>query len=198
MRKTLSLESFQRASQLGSLVANHVRTERAALALAVAFVANFFGQIQHDGNGQTVILPCQRDERATRLGLHVRGIDNGEPPECEPLCHDRMQELERLIRNRLIIFIVANQAPAHIGRENFRRQEMLSRERTLPRPAGADEYDEGELGNGEGHRKKPRTKPMCRNEEGAMNNHAIDSKIPICVGVPCVACSGPMPWKRTV
>ena len=67
----------------------------------------------------------------SRFGLHVGRIDHRQPSSRQPLSRDEVQNLESVFAGRLIGLIVGNQAPAVIGRNNLRAQEMLPRKRRL-------------------------------------------------------------------
>ena len=111
---------------------------------AVPLLADPLGQVEHDGHRQAVVLPGQLDERLAGLGLDVGGIDHREPPQGQPLAGDEVEHLEGLVRDRLIVLVVADHPPAGVGREDLGRQEVLAGERALARAAGADQDDEAE------------------------------------------------------
>jgi hypothetical protein len=67
------------------LLAHDVGPEGAVRSVLVALAADLLGQVEHDGDGERVKLPREGDERLAGLGLHVRGIDHGEPSAGEPL-----------------------------------------------------------------------------------------------------------------
>jgi hypothetical protein len=62
-----------------------------------------------------------------------------------------VQHLKRITRRRLQILVVRNEPAACVRRQHLRRLEMLSRKRALPRAGHADEDDEREFGDREGH-----------------------------------------------
>src|SRR5438477_1474159 len=87
-----------------------------------------------------------------------------------------MQNLKRIVGGGLAILVIGNKAAAEVGREYFRCAEMLSREARLACPRRADENNHREFRNRQFHWRV---------------------KIPICVGLPTVASSGPTGKKRT-
>ena len=109
------------------------------------------GRFEHDGDRQAVVLPGQLDQRLAGLGLDVGGVDDRQPPQGQPLGGDEVQHLERVVRDRLVVLVVADHAPAGVRREDLGGQEVLAGERALARPAGADQDDEGELGDRDLH-----------------------------------------------
>src|SRR3712207_8176787 len=52
---------------------------------------------------QTVVPPRQLDERLAGLGLDVGGVHDRQPPQGEPLGGDEVQELEGVVRDRLVV-----------------------------------------------------------------------------------------------
>ena len=117
----------------------------------VPLLADPLGQVEHDGHRQAVVLPGQLDQRLAGLGLDVGGVDHRQPPQGQPLAGDEVQHLEGILRDGLIVLVVADHPPAGVRREDLGRQEVLAGERALARPAGADQDDEGELGDLERH-----------------------------------------------
>ena len=67
------------------------------------------------------------------------------PPAGEPLAGDVVQNVKRLARSGLIIFVIGHQRATIVAAEHFRRQELPARKRRLARPGRADEDDEGEF-----------------------------------------------------
>jgi hypothetical protein len=94
-----------------------------------------------------VVLPGELDQRLAGLRLHIGSVDRGQAAQSEPLGGDEVQHLKGVARGRLVVRIVADQAPAGVRGQDFRRQEVLARERALARPARADQDDERQLGD---------------------------------------------------
>ncbi len=133
--------------QLGKLLPDDVRAERPLWPLPVAILAETFRHVQHDGDGEAMVSASQLNERLARLRLDIRGVDDGQPAERQPLGGDEVQDLEGVAGDGLVILVVADHAPAGVGGENLGRQKMPARERTLARPAGADQDDERQFGD---------------------------------------------------
>ena len=110
-------------------------------------MTDLFGQVQHDGDREAVVLAGQCDQRLAGLGLDVGGVDDSQPPEGEALGGDEVQDLEGVVRDRLIVLVVADHSPAGVGGQDFGGQEVLAGERGLAGAAGADQDDEGQLGD---------------------------------------------------
>lgn len=89
--------------------------KRTVGACPVPLVADRFGQVENDGHRQAVILTGQRDQRFACLGLHVGGIDNGQPACRQPLGGDEVQHLKGVVRRRLLVLVVANESAAVVG-----------------------------------------------------------------------------------
>jgi hypothetical protein len=152
--ESLAFQALQTAAQRQSLATNHARSEVAIAARFVPILAKPFGQIEHDRDRQTVILPRQRDQRLAILRPHVCCIDDGQSTLRQPLRRDEVQHLERLGRDCLIVVIVGNETTTRIAVEDLRRQEVLARKGGLTGAGGTDEDDEGELGDGQVHVKR--------------------------------------------
>ena len=105
-------------------------------------MTDLFGQVEHDGDRQKVVLPRQFDPLRPGLLLDVGGVHDRQPPGFQTLGDDVAQQFEGFFRDILVVFVIADHAPAEIGRNDFRRQKVFSRKRTFARPAGADEHDE--------------------------------------------------------
>ena len=138
-----------RPAKLRLLLPDDMRPEVPVFPAAVPLLADLFGQVEDQGHRQAVVFPSKLDERLAGLGLDVGGVDDGQMSQGQPLSGDEMQQLERLVGHRLVVLVVADHPPAGIRREDLRGQEVLAGERALARAAGADEDDEGEVGDGD-------------------------------------------------
>ncbi len=127
VREALALHAAQRPPQLRFLLADDVRPERPVRASAVAVFADPFRQIENEGDRQAVVLAGKRDERPAGLGLDVGGVHHGQLAQRQPLAGDEMQNVERLLCHRLVVFVVAHHTAAVVGREYLGRQEVLAR-----------------------------------------------------------------------
>ena len=166
-RKPSRWSPAQRPSELRLLVADDVRAEVPLGSLAVALQAELLGEVEHDRHRQAVILPGQFHQRLAGLGLDVGGVDHREPPQGQPLPGDELEHLERLVRDRLVVLVVADHASAGVGREDLRGLEVPAGERALARPAGADQYDEAELGDLDRHVLAPLSARFRRSDSPA-------------------------------
>jgi hypothetical protein len=141
------MEPAQRPSELRLLVADDVRPEVPIGSLAVALQAELLGQVENNCHRQAVILPGQLHQRLACFGLDVGGVNHRDPPQGQPLPGDEPEHLERLTRDGLVVLVVRDHPPAGVGREHLGGLEVPAGERTLARPAGADQDDEAELGD---------------------------------------------------
>ena len=96
-------------------------------------------------------LPRQGYEWLARLGLHVGGVHDGQPPGSQPLGRDEVQHLKGVVGGGLIVLVVADQPAALVGGKRLGGQKMFACKRAFARAARADEHDECEFGNGEVH-----------------------------------------------
>ena len=113
------------------------------------------------------------------FGLDVGGVDDRQPAQRQPLGGDEPEDLEGVLGDGLVVLVVAHHPPAGVRREDFRGQEVPAGERALARAAGADQDDEGQLGDFDGHGETP-----------ARANTAI------CVGEPSASSTGPTGRNR--
>ncbi len=134
--------------KLRLLLPDDVRPEVPVLPAAVPLFADLLGQVEDQGHRKAVVFPSKLDERLAGLGLDVGGVHDGQFAQGQTLPGDEVQQLECLVGHGLVVLVVADHSPAGIGREDLRRQEVLAGEGALARAAGADEDDEGEVGDG--------------------------------------------------
>src|SRR5688500_18643414 len=127
------------------------------------------------------------DEWLARLRLDVRRVDDGQQPALEPLRADEVQRLERGRRRGLVVLVVRDQSAAVVERQCLERSEPRARKGRLPGPGCADEDDERQLGNGE----------RRHAASGVWAAIEVRAKIPICVGAPTSASTGPTGANRT-
>jgi hypothetical protein len=112
-------------------------SEVALRSLLVALVAQLILQVEHDGHGQAMVLARERDQRLARVLLNARGIDDGELAGGEALAGDEVEHLEGGRRRGLIIFIIADEPPAMVGREHLGGLKVFASEARLARAARA-------------------------------------------------------------
>ena len=151
VREALPLQPPDRPAQLRFLLPDHVRPEVPVLPATVSLLADLLGQVEDQGHRKAVVLPSKLDQRLAGLGLDVGGIHDGQMSQGQPLSGDEVQNLECLVGRRLVVLVVADHSTAGIGRKHLRGQEVLAGKGALARAAGADEDDEGEVGDGDGH-----------------------------------------------
>ena len=177
MAKALLFQVAQGAAQLLALLADDMVAKVPVSALAVAFVAKLFGQVEHNRNRQHVIVTRQFDQRLARLGLDIGGIDHREPTRGQALGCDKVQNLKGRLARTLVVFVISRQAATEVGGEDFGRLEVLTGKGRFAGARRANQDNERKFGNGQGR-------------------HRV--KTPIWVGAPRVGSAGPTPRKRTV
>jgi hypothetical protein len=141
----LALQAFQATAQLIALPADDVRAEVAIGAGGVPRYADALGHVEHDRDGQHVMLTGQCDELAACVGLHVGGVDDAEPPGGQPLTDDVVQHVERIRGRRLVVLVVGDQTTAEVGGDDLGRLEVRAGERRLARPGDTDQHDQAQL-----------------------------------------------------
>ncbi len=174
--EALAPEALHGSAELAALVAQHVRAEVAVRARGVAFGTHRVRYIEHDCHGEGVVSLRERDERLACLWLDVGGVDDGELACLQALAGDEVKDVERGVRHRLAVLVVADQAATEVRGEHLGRQEVPGREARLTGSGHADERNQGQLGKRDLHRL----------------NTAI------CVGEPRSAFAGPTPASSTV
>src|SRR5207248_3208845 len=78
--------------------------------------------------------------------LHVRGVDDGQPPGGKPLARHELQRGERVSGGGLVVLVVGHQASERVGGQHLSRPEMLPREGGLAGAGDADKHHERKLG----------------------------------------------------
>ena len=150
-RKPSLRKHAERPPQLRRLIADDVRAKVAVGPQPVPLLANLLREVKHDRDGKAVILPGQFHQRLAGLGLDVGGVNDRQAAQGQPLASNKAKHIECIPGDGLIILVIAHHRPAGVGREDFRWQEMLARECAFARAAGADQDDEGEVGDLEVH-----------------------------------------------
>jgi hypothetical protein len=108
-------------------------------ALGVLEVADFFTEVEDDRTGEVVIASREIDERFTRFGLEIGGIDNSEAAPEQSLSHDVMDQVEGIAAGGLVVLVVADEGTAGVGGDDFGRAEVAAREGAFAAPRRADE-----------------------------------------------------------
>jgi hypothetical protein len=134
-------ESTEGPAQLRMLLANYMRAKCTFISQPIALVADLFRHVQHDSDRKAMVLPGEGDERLASFRLHVGRVDDRQPAQRQSFRGDEVQDLEGVVRHRLIVFLVADHRTAGVRRQHFGRQEVLAREGALAGSAGADEDD---------------------------------------------------------
>jgi hypothetical protein len=167
--EALASEEAERAAHGALLVAHDVRPELAVRPQRVALVADARRHIEGDGHRERVVLAGDGDERLAVLRLDVRGVDDRQLRARQALAHDRVQQVEGVVRRGLVVLVVGDEAAAEVGRHDLRRLEVLARERRLAGAGRPDQRHERQLGD--------------------LDVHRVNT--PICVGGPTSSSSGP-------
>ena len=120
MAEALAAETPQRALERPPLAAHDMRAELAVRRVAVAFLADPLGEVEHDRHRQHVVLPGKRDQRLARLLLDVGRVDHGQPPGGQPLAGDVVQRVERVAGRRLVVLVVGDEPAEEVRGERSR------------------------------------------------------------------------------
>ncbi len=95
-----------------------------------------------------MVLARQIDQAFARFRLDIGGVDDGQLSGRQALAGDEVQDLERVLRRRLVVFVIGHQAAAIVRRDDFGGKEVLARKRRLAGTGRTDQQDEGKLGQG--------------------------------------------------
>jgi len=87
----------------------------------------------------------QVHEVASRLALHVGGVNDRQSSGGQPFAGDVAQHVERVFRCALVVLVVGDQAPAEVAGDDFVPAEVLTCEGGLARARGTHERDQREL-----------------------------------------------------
>ena len=94
--ESLALQPSQRPPELRALLPDHVRAEVAVGSALVPLLADLLRQVEDNGHRDAVELTRDLDERLARFGLDVRGVNDGQPAQRQPLAGDFVQQRESL------------------------------------------------------------------------------------------------------
>ena|SRR5438309_3195863 len=116
-------------------------TEISIRSAPIPLLADLLREVENDGNRQHMELACQSNQRLSGVRLHVRSIDNGQPPRSQTLPGDEVQDLERLLGRGLVVFVIRYQTATVIRRQDFRWLEMLASKGRFSAARRTDEQD---------------------------------------------------------
>ena len=116
VREALSLQPPHRPSQLRFLLANNMRPEIPILSAMVPLLADLLGQVEHQSDRKAVVFPSELHERLASFGLDIGGVHHRQFPQGKSLAGYVVQKFERLVRGRLIIFVVRDHSSACVRR----------------------------------------------------------------------------------
>ena len=102
-----------------ALLSNDVFAKVAVGAIYVAFATDGFGCVEHDGNGEDVLLFGQCDEWFSGAFLNVGGVDDGEFVIGKAFGCDVVQGFKCFTGDGLVCFVVAYEAAEEIGGQDF-------------------------------------------------------------------------------
>lgn len=95
--KAFTRQATQRAAQILDLAADDVRAEIAVGPLAIALLAEPFGQVEDNRYRQNVIGAGKLNQGLARLGLNVGCIDDGQAAGGKAFLRDIMQHIEGIV-----------------------------------------------------------------------------------------------------
>ena len=145
----LAVQAAQRAPERADLAPDRVRRHGAIDARPVALQADPFGHVEDDRHRDHVTVLGDAHQRPPGVGIDVRGVDDGQPPQPQPQAGHVVESVERLDRDGHVVLVIADQGAEGVGGQHLRGAEMPRRERRFARAARADQHHQRELGNGD-------------------------------------------------
>ena len=144
--EALASQAPERPPELAALVAEDVHAEGAVCTRWRYARCRPFGHVEHDGGGEHVVLLGQADELTTRLGLHVRGVDDREPAGLEALAGDEVEHVEGRGGRGLVVLVVARRDRGRGPRTPPRSgRKCLAAKVDLPEPLAPTSTTSAEL-----------------------------------------------------
>jgi hypothetical protein len=94
--ETLALKATETSAHFRHHPLHHLHSKSAVRPRLVTLDANVDTGIKHNGDGQGVPLPSQRDPALTIRRAHIGGVDNSQLPVFQPLAGDLAYQVERI------------------------------------------------------------------------------------------------------
>ncbi len=130
--EALPFQTFDAFLQGSVLAPDRLRGEVPAGSLLIPEKQCMFRNIQHDSGGVNILLFCKFQDRLAVYGLQVSRVDH-RPLSKFQSCFGRLvQKSESLLRDGLVIFIIADHFPEKVGRQDKRVTKMPVRECRFP------------------------------------------------------------------
>lgn len=150
LAEALALQVAQRAAEFAGVALDDAAGHVGAVGAGrVAFGTHLLRHVQHDGDGQHVVLLRQLDQLTAGVLLHAGGVDHRATAGREPLARDVVQDVEGVPCRALVVLVVGDQTSAEVGGDDLGGLEVAVGERGLAGPGRTDQNDEGEVGDGQ-------------------------------------------------
>ena len=144
--ESLLAHPADRALQVAPLPGHDVAAEVAVGSRDVALDGHRFGDVEHDRVDHHVVALGQPDQGGPGLLLGVGGVDDCQQTAPQAGPDDVLQDVERVLRRRLVGHIVGDQPATEVTRHDLERAEVLRCERRLAAAGRPDEQHQPELG----------------------------------------------------
>ena len=116
--------------------------------LAVALLAEGVRQVEHDRHRQGMIHPGESQERGAVLTPYIGSVNHRQPAHGQPLAGNEPEQFKSIGGGALVRLVITDQRSAGIRGNHLRGREVSTGEVRLPRPGGADQDNEAEVGQG--------------------------------------------------
>jgi len=124
--ESLPPQAGLRVAQLSPLAAHDPGFDRTRRPFPDVAQAVGLGQIEHQRHCRQVMKRRQIQQAAARAGLHIGGVDDGEPAAPQPFLDDAMGEPEGGAADRLVGGVIAQQGAAVIGADDPGGREVAA------------------------------------------------------------------------
>jgi hypothetical protein len=114
MSKPFTKQSSKFTLNRSALIAHHMWAKVAIGSGVIAIMTDALGYVDHDRNGQTVILASELHQRLTVFCPNVGRINDGQQTSRQTFAGQVMKHVERIARCLLIVFIVGDPASERI------------------------------------------------------------------------------------
>ena len=133
----------ERVGEFALMLREYFTRHDAPRALLILPNAQRKRHVQHDGDDWLIRCAGKLQQRRAGLRLQVGCVNHRELALCEPQARQMMEQLKSGGVDGLIVFIVANQRAALIGRNDFGELKMTARERAFARARRAEQENQG-------------------------------------------------------
>nr|WP_234825076.1 hypothetical protein [Cupriavidus necator] len=112
---TLLLKLVERARQFAPLPRDDINRKLAVCPRSMSLQHYIFGQVEHNCYAVDLVRLGKGYKFSSRRRLNISRIHNCQSTAFQPLGDDGVDEFERLLGNRLVIFVIRDKRTAVVG-----------------------------------------------------------------------------------